>query len=77
MLFAQDTTTSAKIISKEEVDGEVIETTSYNELYKALGGTDSLPHTAIIDKEGKIAYTRTGSVTYESLEEEMLKVLNK
>lgn len=76
MFFAQDTTTSAKIINKEEVEGEVIEKISYNELYKALGGTDTLPHTAIIDMEGKIAYKRTGSVTYKSLEEEMLKVLN-
>ncbi len=76
MLFAQDTTTSATIISKEEVDGEVVEIPSQTELYLALGGSDTLPHTAIIDKEGKIAFIRTGSIKYGELEEEMLKVLN-
>ncbi|MDE7168374.1 MAG: redoxin family protein [Clostridia bacterium] len=76
MLFAQDTETLATVISQEEVDGEVVEISRQTELYKALSGGNTLPHTAIIDKEGKIAYIRPGSVTYDSLEEEMLKVLN-
>lgn len=77
MLFAQDTATLAKIVSKEEVDGEVVETESYTELYKAFGGTGTLPHTVIVDTDGKIAYNRVGSINYESLEKETLKVLNK
>lgn len=76
MLFAQDTTTSATIISKEEVDGEVVEISSQTELYLALGGSDILPHTAIIDKEGKIAFVRTGSITYGLLENEVQKIIN-
>ena len=70
MLFAQDTATLAKLPGNSE--GEFTET----ELYKALGGTATLPHTVIVDKEGKIAFTRVGSITYDVLEEEMLKVLN-
>ncbi len=38
-------------------------------LFRRLGGTDSLPMTVVLDREGVIVYNSIGSVTYEKLEE--------
>jgi len=43
--------------------------------FKQLGGRDTWPITLIVDEEGVISFTRQGSVTYDVLESEVLKLL--
>lgn len=43
--------------------------------FKQLGGRDTWPITLIVDEEGVISFTRQGSVTYDVLESEILKLL--
>lgn len=45
--------------------------------FKSLGGGDTLPMTVIIDQNGIITYNSLQSVTYELLESEIQKILNK
>ncbi len=46
--------------------------------FKALGGTDALPFTIIVDKEGIITYAGDkGSMTKQELIDEIEKILNK
>ncbi len=45
--------------------------------FVSLGGGDTLPMTVIIDENGIITYNSPKSVTYESLKEEIEKILNK
>lgn len=42
--------------------------------FKAFGGRNAYPITAIINSKGVLSYTWTGSMTYERLEQEYLKV---
>ena len=55
---------------QDEIEGEICKT------FVALGGNASWPMTLIVDREGKITFTRQGSLSYEKLTEEIQKVLN-
>ena len=55
---------------QDEIDGEVCKT------FQALGGNASWPMTLIVDREGKITFTRQGSLSYDKLKEELQKALN-
>ncbi|MDE7158941.1 MAG: 4Fe-4S binding protein, partial [Clostridiales bacterium] len=54
-----------------EYDGK-----QFDDTYTLLGGSDGLPMTVILDREGVIVYNREGSVTYETLESVITPLLN-
>ena len=47
------------------------------EVIASLGGSDMLPQTVIVDKNGEIVYNQVGSVTYDLLESEILPLLEE
>ena len=55
---------------QDEINGEICKT------FQALGGNSTWPMTLIVDKQGKIAFTRQGKLSYEKLKEELEKALN-
>lgn len=55
---------------------ETTETITANSLYEYFGGKDTMPTTVIIDKEGKVAFIRDGSITYKDLENEVKPLLS-
>lgn len=76
LIFGQDKegiSVEQKLTDKD--GGESFETIEANSLYEYFGGKDSWPSTFVIDREGKIAFTRLGSITYEALEQEVLKLI--
>lgn len=60
LIFAQD----AELEFTSDESGAVIK----SELYGYLGGKSTWPMTVVVDREGKISFTRQGSITYEALE---------
>jgi len=38
------------------------------QIISMLGGSNMLPHTVILDEEGRVIYNAAGSLTYERLE---------
>ena len=44
--------------------------------YQALGGNGTWPMTLIVGKDGKITFTRNGSITYDQLKAEVQKALD-
>ena len=63
--FAQDATNAVELSSGQKVSA-----------YTAFGGKDAYPVTAIVSSDGVLSWIKQGSVTYELLEQEFLKVLN-
>ncbi len=60
MTFLQD----AEMSFTSDESGAVVT----SDLYSYLGGKATWPMTVIVDREGKISYSRQGSMTYDALE---------
>ena len=54
---------------QDEVEGKVCKT------FQMLGGNSSWPMTLIVDKNGKITYTKQGNLSYDKLRDEVQKAL--
>ena len=55
---------------QDQINGKVCET------FQMLGGNSSWPMTLIVGKDGKITFTRQGSITHDKLAEEIQKALD-
>ena len=55
---------------QDKIEGNVCKT------FQSLGGNSAWPMTLIVDKDGKITFTKQGSITYDKLKEEVGKALN-
>lgn len=58
------------IFLQDELKGELCNT------FQKLGGNSSWPMTVIVGKDGKITFTKQGSLSYDKLKEEVTKAIN-